>query len=188
MHPWLQIMCGPLVNYYTVQQGVWYGAAMVVLANEGSDLSQTPALSLSFEPSKFAQSGSHSLLPPGRLPGQLIYTYHGPSGIFSFYRFLLAVPMQAYEMSVTYRLNDGAPLDFLVPAIGQNMRWAAHSCNGFSHGVDPDEFKGPGFESGYDPVWIDLLEKHDQFGYHCMVGGGDQIYCVRLSRFRLCAT
>lgn len=43
---------------------------------------------------------------------------------------MLAIPVQDVEMSVAYRLNGGAPLEFVVPARGQNFRWAAHSCNG----------------------------------------------------------
>ena len=50
-------------------------------------------------------------------------------------------------------------------------------CNGFSAGVNPDDFRGSGFDSGYDPVWIDLLQKHDEAPFHVLVGGGDQIYC-----------
>ena len=50
-------------------------------------------------------------------------------------------------------------------------------CNGFSAGVNPDDFRGPGFQSGYDPVWCDLLAKHADQPYHALVGGGDQIYC-----------
>lgn len=30
MEPWLQLMCTPLLSYYTVEKGVWYGAVMVV--------------------------------------------------------------------------------------------------------------------------------------------------------------
>ncbi len=50
-------------------------------------------------------------------------------------------------------------------------------CNGFSAGVDPDDFRGPGFQTGYDPVWVDLLAKHAEQPFHLLVGGGDQIYC-----------
>jgi hypothetical protein len=66
-------------------------------------------------------------------------------------------------------------------AIGrnQNLRWAAHSCNGFSAGVNPDTFRGPGFQSGYDPVWMDLLHRHSELPFHALVGGGDQLYCDR---------
>lgn len=75
------------------------------------------------------------------------------------------------------------------------MRWSAYSvsiyaflffqsftnefrqCNGFSAGVNSDDFRGPGFDSGYDPVWIDLLKQHERKPFHALVGGGDQIYC-----------
>lgn len=50
-------------------------------------------------------------------------------------------------------------------------------CNGFSAGVNPDTFRGPGFKSGYDPMWVDLLQKHAQEPFHVLVGGGDQLYC-----------
>jgi hypothetical protein len=50
-------------------------------------------------------------------------------------------------------------------------------CNGFSAGVNPDDFRGPGFQTGYDPVWVDLLAKHAEQPYHLLVGGGDQLYC-----------
>ena len=50
-------------------------------------------------------------------------------------------------------------------------------CNGFSAGVNPDDFRGPGFQTGYDPVWVDLLAKHAEQPFHMLVGGGDQLYC-----------
>lgn len=58
----------------------------------------------------------------------------------------------------------------------------SRQCNGFSAGVNPDEFRGPGFASGYDPVWSDLLEKHQEEPFHALVGGGDQLYCDAVIR------
>lgn len=55
-------------------------------------------------------------------------------------------------------------------------------CNGFSAGVNPDDFRGPGFQSGYDPVWTDLLQKHGDEPFHVLVGGGDQLYCDGIVR------
>lgn len=52
---------------------------------------------------------------------------------------------------------------------------------GFSTGVNPDDFKGD-YQSGYDPVWEDMLLKHHQQPFHAMVGGGDQIYCDAITR------
>lgn len=57
-----------------------------------------------------------------------------------------------------------------------------NQCNGFSAGVNPDDFRGPGFASGYDPVWSDLLQKHTEQPYHVLVGGGDQLYCDAIMR------
>ena len=43
--------------------------------------------------------------------------------------------------------------------------------------MNPDDFRGPGFQTGYDPVWIDLLAKHAEQPFHLLIGGGDQLYC-----------
>lgn len=51
----------------------------------------------------------------------------------------------------------------------------SHS-NGFSGGVDTDAFNGP------DPLWRDVLRKHEEKPIHCIVGGGDQIYCDPLTK------
>lgn len=48
--------------------------------------------------------------------------------------------------------------------------------------MNPDDFKGKNFNSGYDPMWEDMLGYHYQQAYHCMVGGGDQIYCDAITR------
>ncbi|WVQ79519.1 hypothetical protein IAT38_001618 [Cryptococcus sp. DSM 104549] len=188
MTPHLQLMCGPLLAYYTVKENVWQGGALVVVRDEGSILNPLPALSLSFHPytpPTPEQPTLHEpevvLLPPGTVTAEKIHTYTSKEGTFSFFRFLLNIPLQRVQMAVRYRLNGGAEMDFVVPALGQNLRWAAHSCNGFSSGVNPDDFKG-NYPSGYDPVWEDLLLKHNEKAFHCMVGGGDQIYCDALTR------
>ncbi|KAF9452283.1 hypothetical protein P691DRAFT_795246 [Macrolepiota fuliginosa MF-IS2] len=114
--------------------------------------------------------------------GQEIWVYPGAGGTFTFWRFLIKVPLCDHEMEITYRINNGQILNFYVPGRNQNMRWAAHSCNGFSAGINPDDFKGPGFKTGYDPLWVDLLSKHAEIPFHALVGGGDQLYCDSLIR------
>ncbi|KAG6874079.1 hypothetical protein C0995_006936 [Termitomyces sp. Mi166 len=129
--------------------------------------------------------------PPGSnvskevVPGQEIYVYGGPGGTFTFWRFLIQIPLGPHEMNITYSINSGQKLDFYVPGLSQNMRWAAYSCNGFSAGINQDDFCGPGFKSGYDPVWMDLLAKHAETPFHVLVGGGDQLYCDRTSIYSL---
>ncbi|KAI0691176.1 hypothetical protein BC835DRAFT_1407314 [Cytidiella melzeri] len=116
------------------------------------------------------------------VPAQQIWVYCGSGGTFTFWRFMIHIPLGINEMRVSYSVNDGIEMDFFVPGRDQNMRWAAYSCNGFSSGVNPDDFRGPGFQSGYDPVWADLLEKHADAPFHALVGGGDQLYCDGIIR------
>lgn len=113
---------------------------------------------------------------------------------------MIHIPLGPHEMKISYTVNNGQNLHFYVPARDQNMRWAAFSvslifthlvklelislqqCNGFSAGVNPDDFRGPGFSNGYDPVWTDLLAHHNKEPFHVLVGGGDQLYCDAVVR------
>ncbi|EAU88219.2 plasma membrane protein [Coprinopsis cinerea okayama7 len=117
-----------------------------------------------------------------KVTGQELYVYGGPGGTFTFWRFMIRVPLGEREMGVRYCVNGGQKMEFFVPGKNTGMRLAAHSCNGFSAGVNPDDFRGPGFKSGYDPVWMDLLSKHAETPFHALVGGGDQLYCDVLMR------
>jgi hypothetical protein len=71
-------------------------------------------------------------------------------------------------MGYTFRTSSRQLFDFSLITM---------QCNGFSAGVNPDDFRGPGYETGYDPVWVDLLDKHLEKPFHALVGGGDQLYC-----------
>ncbi|TFY74486.1 hypothetical protein EWM64_g9525 [Hericium alpestre] len=117
-----------------------------------------------------------------QVPGQELWVYVGNGGTFTFWRFLIQIPLSQNEMKIRYTVNNGLELEFVVPARNQNMRLATYSCNGFSAGVNADDFRSPGFASGYDPVWVDLLSKHAEQPFHALVGGGDQIYCDGLTR------
>lgn len=117
-----------------------------------------------------------------QVQGQELYVYAGNGGTFTFWRFPIRIPLGPNEMSVKYSINNGQELEFFVPARNQNMRFAAYSCNGFSAGINPDDFRGSGFNSGYDPVWVDLLSHHAEKPFHVLVGGGDQLYCDSLTR------
>ncbi|KAJ7219131.1 hypothetical protein GGX14DRAFT_434737 [Mycena pura] len=117
-----------------------------------------------------------------QVPAHEIWVYAGTSRTSTFWRFPIEIPLGPNEMAITYTINGGQPFVFYVPGLKQNMRWATYSCNGFSAGVNPDDFRGPGFNSGYDPVWVDLLSKHAEQPFHALVGGGDQIYCDAITR------
>ncbi|KAL0071464.1 hypothetical protein AAF712_001321 [Marasmius tenuissimus] len=125
-----------------------------------------------------AQNGRPALGPrhsKEQVSGKEIWVYGGAGGTFTFWRFMIRIPLESNEMPITYTINNGQQMQFYVPGRNQNMRWASHSCNGFSAGVNPEDFRGPGFQSGYDPCWMDLLSKHAEAPFHALIGGGDQL-------------
>ncbi|KAJ3744607.1 hypothetical protein DFH05DRAFT_1534942 [Lentinula detonsa] len=153
-------------------------------AGKSFDLGPHPAdphsTSLPIHTNGHASSGPNFISEQS--PAQEIWVYPGAGGTFTFWRFMIHVPLGPNEMEVTYSINNGQQLHFFVPGRNQNMRWASYSCNGFSAGVNPDDFRGPGFQSGYDPCWLDLLTYHYEEPFHVLVGGGDQLYCDGLTR------
>lgn len=97
------------------------------------------------------------------------FRLHAERGV-TFWRFNIEIELTQQESRIAYRINNGPPIAFWVPAKGQNMHIMFHSCNGFSMSVNPNEFCGP------DPMWRDVLRSHQQRPFHVMIGGGDQIY------------
>jgi hypothetical protein len=89
---------------------------------------------------------------------------------YTFWRFSLEVELTAKQARVAYRINSGPAIGFWVPARGEAMNIMFHSCNGFSLSVDTHTFSGP------DPLWRDVLNRHQSRPFHVMLGGGDQIY------------
>jgi len=66
-----------------------------------------------------------------KVPGQEIWVYGGAGGTFTFWRFLIRVPLAQREMVVTYSINGGQKLAFHVPGRGDNMRLAIHSVSSY---------------------------------------------------------
>lgn len=94
---------------------------------------------------------------------------HAESGL-TFWRFNLEVELTPEQTRIAYRINNGPPIGFWVPAKGESMNIMFHSCNGFSMSIDSNTFSGP------DPLWRDVLSSHQIRPFHCMLGGGDQLY------------
>ncbi|GAA6058242.1 hypothetical protein JCM3770_007430 [Rhodotorula araucariae] len=195
MRPHLQMMTGVMLRYDTTINNVWHGYAMIVTSDSGSDYSTKPTLSLEWDATAGALAqkleGVHlSELPrrnsgqPGaedgvhsqKLEAQQIHTYYSLSGGQSFWRWKIEIPLGEREEEVFYSVNNGVENSFWVPAFDQQFRVMYHSCNGFSGGVDTAAFNGP------DPLWRDVLRKHEEKPIHVMVGGGDQIYNDPLTR------
>jgi len=181
LQPHLQFMCGPMLRYDSVdlRSNTWLGFCCVVTADTGSVYTPSPLLqmqwSLTCNPTEASPSQDPGIIRHD-VSADRIYVYHGPSDSYTFWRFRLEIPMGLRETRIRYSINHGAQIAFYIPAINQNFRCAAHSCNGFSAGVDQSAFNGP------DPVWNDLLENHKVLPFHVMVGGGDQLYCDPIAK------
>lgn len=89
---------------------------------------------------------------------------------FTFWRWNIEIELGSTQHRVAYRINKGPAIGFWVPARGETMHIMFHSCNGFSLAVDPSQFSGP------DPLWRNVLNRHQSRPFHVMLGGGDQIY------------
>lgn len=151
MNPHLQLQCGPMLRYDTVDaSGIYHAFAMIVSADAGSDYTQTPYITYRFTPGSSnisakqynTTNGSSTNGSNGGGGGEIvkkqsaekIWTYHALAGPNSFWRMKIEIPLTDIEMKVNYSVNGGRELSFYVPARTQNMRWVGHSCNGFSAG------------------------------------------------------
>lgn len=97
------------------------------------------------------------------------FRLHAESGV-TFWRFNIEIELRDKQQRIAYRINRGPVTPFWVPARETPMNIMFHSCNGFSHNVDPNAFCGP------DPMWRDVLNTHQTQPFHVMLGGGDQVY------------
>ena len=100
------------------------------------------------------------------VPAARLHTERG----LTFWRWTIEIELGSQQHRIAYRVNRGPALGFWVPASGETMNIMFHSCNGFSLSVNPDVFSGP------DPLWRDVLNRHQSRPFHVMLGGGDQIY------------
>lgn len=156
MNPHLQLQCGPMLRYDTVdQKGIYHAFALIVVSDTGSDYSQTPYLTYRYTPqlqhrrgggvdnsnSNGNGSGHANGMPRQEIvsknTAQKLWIYHSLAGSNSFWRMKFEIQLGDTEMPVKYSVNGGRELTFYVPGRHQNMRWVGHSCNGFSAG----EFK-----------------------------------------------
>lgn len=115
------------------------------------DLAPHPADPLSnvhpASPTRSHENGEYAAPDPEQrsVAGQELYVYYGNGGYvllaglfrtrpvlmscstFTFWRFMIEIPLASHEMKINYTINNGLELSFHVPGRNQNMRWAAYS-------------------------------------------------------------
>lgn len=160
----LNIACGPIVKLCgTFESGPSYRATIMIVAKD-LESSSKPIISYtigSLESSTGGEGGKG-----GEFTGVEYFNSEG----YSFWRFNVNLTMTDVEQRVLYYINDDKKFkyEFFIPAVNESMNVMSYSCNGFSLGVDPADFKSS--------PWFDVLKRHDTQHYHVMLGGGDQIY------------
>jgi hypothetical protein len=189
-----------MLKYDTCQDGIHHSFALIVTVDGTSDYSVSPTLQYHWGPA----SASSSSLTNGNATNAdtavtsenshksssavKLWQYTGQGGAHTFWRFKMEVPLADHEQLVSYSIDgeahaeseatavkEGKSHSYHVPSKTQNFHWAGHSCNGFSAGEDQAAWNGA------DPLWDDMLKQHAQKPFHAVVGGGDQIYCDKLT-------
>lgn len=167
-----EIVCGPLLNYGHMQNGLWEGSALIVLNGGGQEQGPRPTMSLQRVGAR-GEAAVDATSAVARIQATRLYS--DPRN--TFWRFDIEVPMEVTEVQYSYEFpglrfssEDKPKVNrFSIPAAGESMRLMFHSCNGFSVGTDEAAFSGT-------PLWKDVLRKHEAVPFHVMLGGGDQIY------------
>lgn len=150
-----------------IERGIWLGSIMIVTASP-----QPPTLHL---------HRSIDLSPnPRQLKANPIFTHRS----WTFYRYDIDIQMGDIGEKWTYAITSLLGItryEFLVAGRAErNWRFIAHSCNGFSLSVKPEEKQKLG---GVGFMWKDVMQKHlETGGFHAQLGGGDQLYADRLWR------
>lgn len=166
------IRLGPILRYDTVVDKVWHGFALMVTSDNGSDYSTVPTIEVEWDATfgaidtDFAEKlnitdhrhDNSDLVHSFTRKGERIHTYDSRDGSQAFWRFKLEVPLAERGQEIFYSVNNGPEHSFWVPAVNEQMNWVGHSCNGFSSGVDPKPFNGPGKKA-------DITDEADQWAH-----------------------
>jgi hypothetical protein len=115
MNPHLQLQCGPMLRYDTVDtNGTYHAFAMIVAADTGSDYSATPSLTYRFTPrynhrstngdynNNNYETGQAAQEMVFKNTGQKIWTFHSLAGPNSFWRFKFEIKLADEEMKILY--------------------------------------------------------------------------------------
>ena len=94
---------------------------------------------------------------------------------WNFWRFDIKVQLSDVEREIEYEVKAGdvvSTASFWVQAEGKPFHFGYTSCNGISGSIAEDHY------SRKDPtyLWRDMLQVHESFPLHCLIGGGDQVY------------
>ncbi|CCH60471.1 hypothetical protein TBLA_0C06790 [Henningerozyma blattae CBS 6284] len=193
--PWLDsakgIVCGPTLRLKEIlysrdgTQGTYKGSMLIITKNQ----QESPVVEYSMGLAPFTNRSKENILKEQELNDsmQLEQGFFKPTmfhkdtlsqfnnDMFYFHRYNIELPLAKDESMIKYSIDNKTEgfYRFFVPGLNQNCNSIAYSCNGFSLKVNTTTFKGS--------LWLDILRKHSGLHYHCMMGGGDQIYSDQIT-------
>ncbi|KAJ3209608.1 hypothetical protein HDU67_006053 [Dinochytrium kinnereticum] len=143
---------GCLLRFAGIEGKVWTGSVLILQAIN----KLVPQLKLFDGPKETAVEGFK------------IDTYGG----YDFIRYDLSVSLGPAGKKIEYQVAGRDRQGFYVPAADRESKIAFYSCNGFGGDAkDPEQNWG-----GIQPMWADLLRRHQEDPFHVQIGGGDQLY------------
>ncbi|KAI9498669.1 hypothetical protein BDB00DRAFT_799048 [Zychaea mexicana] len=159
-----RVICGPLLRYIGIDYATrTYRASCLLVCTD----TQPPPLQIHL---RNDQNESHAIQSQGELLDVFRSQYH-------FWRYELRLPLTSSRQIVTYSSDAFSPQEFHLPAYNESMRFMFYSCSGFSD--IPQETKDK-FGEKENPLWADVLDRHNVMPFHVLLGGGDQLYQDRL--------
>lgn len=166
--PSVSIVCGPNIRFLgclELDKPIYRGTILLVL-RKVDDGEQFEPPQINYVTGPASSTNGHESFSDGIFHGESIYQEES----YVFFRYKIELKMLDYEQKVAYSINNEFRKDyqFFIPSVSQSMNVMSFSCNGFSLGADITTFKGS--------LWLEVLRRHQDFHYHVMLGGGDQIY------------
>lgn len=144
------IVCGPLLRYWGMNNSRWFGSALYVTEDEGSDYTKMTDFMVSHRP-----------VAPRR-----IYQEMG----VSFWRYDFDIDLDEEAHEYVYGLHgEHKEYRFVVPAASETMTTLFYTGNGFTLNTRVGEFPAS--------LWTDVMRRHNSHPFNVMIGGGDQIFC-----------
>ncbi|KAJ1677907.1 hypothetical protein EV182_005196, partial [Spiromyces aspiralis] len=146
---------GPCLIFNGVRDGFWHGSCLVIV------------------PASMPTQPTFTILNDQE--HEVTMQFIGAYRLSNFYRFGIKIRVDKVNpITIQYTINDSYPIyNFRVQSTASMFRWTFWSCNGWSLSVTKNQKQKLG---GTNRLWKELMRQHEENPFHCMVGGGDQLY------------
>jgi hypothetical protein len=155
-------VAGPFLKFGNCVEDEWTGSVLFLTKE-----ADAPSMSLSVRDAFGQSSGSSQKVAPPTLLEK--------EGGWHFWRFDFSIALFPEQRAVDYEVQSSGvskKATFFIQGQGKPFHMGYTSCNGISGSIPEDHY------SREDPtyLWKDMLQVHEAFPIHVLIGGGDQVY------------